>query len=59
MSASFLFNLVDRKQMFFKNSPMSGFEPRNSGVRAITQPTDPQTLPFVIILEFLPKKCPI
>ena len=41
--SSFQYNTVDRKSMFFKNLPVSGFEPRV--LEATALPTEPQPLP--------------
>ena len=44
---SFFQYTVDSKQMFYINKflPMTGFEPRTSGMEATALPTEPQPLP--------------
>ena len=48
-----LFNTVDSKQMFVKSLPMTGFEPRISGVGGDRFTTEPQPLPKATVANFI------
>ena len=45
-----LFNTVDSKQMFNKSLPMTGFEPRISGVSGDSYTTEIKPLPSVSLI---------
>ena len=45
-----LFNTVDNKQMFNKILPMTGVEPRTSGIKSTALPNKPQPLPYLLCI---------